>query len=154
MGPVVAAHGLCCSLACGIFPDPEIKLMSPAMAGEFLSTVPPGKSFTYILVYIYFIYFAGKVSFKFRNLYPSVNNNDDCFFLDDSLSSFILFIYQMLDLLNYSSNFLIFSFIFSISAHLCSDFLVSLFSPLLSCLLPLSPFKLALGLVYSFLLVP
>ena len=80
MDSVVAAHGLCCSLACGLFPVPGIKLVSSALAGEFLSTVPPEKSFTYVLVYIYFIYFAGNVSFKFRNLYPSVNNNDDWFF--------------------------------------------------------------------------
>ena len=36
------AHGLSCSAACGIFPD--IEPVSPALAGGFLSTVPPGKS--------------------------------------------------------------------------------------------------------------
>ena len=36
-GPVVAAHGLSCSEACGIKP------VSPALAGRFLTTEPPGK---------------------------------------------------------------------------------------------------------------
>ena len=36
------AHGLSCSAACGLLPDQEP--MSPALAGGFLTTVPPGKS--------------------------------------------------------------------------------------------------------------
>ena len=38
---VIVAHGLSCSVACGIFPDQG---SSPASAGGFLSTVPPEKS--------------------------------------------------------------------------------------------------------------
>ena len=43
-GSVVMAHKLNCSMACGIFLDPGIKPVSAALAGAFLSTVPPGKS--------------------------------------------------------------------------------------------------------------
>ena len=39
---VVGAHGLSCSAACGSFRQ-EIQPVSPALAGRFLSTVPPGK---------------------------------------------------------------------------------------------------------------
>ena len=41
-GSVVLEHGLSCSTACGIFPDQGS--MSPALAGEFLTSEPPGKS--------------------------------------------------------------------------------------------------------------
>ena len=37
------AHGLSCSAACGIFPDQGSNPVSPALAGGFLTTVPPGK---------------------------------------------------------------------------------------------------------------
>ena len=43
------AHGLSCSMACGIFPDqgsnpcPLLKPVSTALAGGFLTTAPPGK---------------------------------------------------------------------------------------------------------------
>ena len=40
-GSAGVAHGLSCSEICGIFLD-EIKPMFPALAGGFLSTVPPG----------------------------------------------------------------------------------------------------------------
>ena len=40
------AHGLSCSTACGIFPD-GLETMSPALAGGFLTTVPPGKPFLF-----------------------------------------------------------------------------------------------------------
>ena len=40
---VVVAHGLSCSVTWD-FPRPGIKLVSPTLADEFLSTVPPGKS--------------------------------------------------------------------------------------------------------------
>ena len=39
----VVAHRLSCSAACGIFPRPGLEPMSPALAGEFLTTAPPGK---------------------------------------------------------------------------------------------------------------
>ena len=42
---VVAAHGLSCLMVCGIRPPrPGVRLMSPALAGRFLSATPPGKS--------------------------------------------------------------------------------------------------------------
>ena len=41
---VVVAHGLSCTLACGIFPD-QGQIQSPALVGRFLSTMPPGKSY-------------------------------------------------------------------------------------------------------------
>ena len=45
-GPVVVAHRLSCSLLHSMWDlsGPGIEIMSPAMAGRFLSTVPPGKS--------------------------------------------------------------------------------------------------------------
>ena len=43
-GSVVVAKGLTCSVARGIFPDQGTEPMSPALAGGFLTTVPPGKS--------------------------------------------------------------------------------------------------------------
>ena len=42
---MVVAHGFSCPEACGILvPRPGIKPMSPALAGGFLTTGPPGKS--------------------------------------------------------------------------------------------------------------
>ena len=46
-GSVVVVHGLSCSVACGIFPRPGFKSMSPALAGGFLTIAPPGKSERY-----------------------------------------------------------------------------------------------------------
>ena len=43
-GSVVVAHGPSCSAACGIFPDQGSNPCPPALAGGFLTTVPPGKS--------------------------------------------------------------------------------------------------------------
>ena len=42
-GSVVVTHGLSCSAACGNLPRPGIKPVSPALAGGFLTTAPPGK---------------------------------------------------------------------------------------------------------------
>ena len=42
-GSVVVVHGLSCSTVCGGLPGPGIKLVSPAMAHGFLSTVAPGR---------------------------------------------------------------------------------------------------------------
>ena len=42
-GFIVAVHRLSCHVACGIFPDQESNLLSPALAGGFLSTAPPAK---------------------------------------------------------------------------------------------------------------
>ena len=38
------AHGLSCSVAHGNLPGPGLEPVSPALAGRFLSTEPPGKS--------------------------------------------------------------------------------------------------------------
>ena len=44
--------GLCFSEAGGILvPQPEIKLTSPTLEGEFLTTRPPGKSLNFDLQY-------------------------------------------------------------------------------------------------------
>jgi len=40
---IVAVHRLSCHVACGIFPDQESNLLSPALAGGLLSTAPPAK---------------------------------------------------------------------------------------------------------------
>ena len=40
---MVLAHRLSCPVACEI-PGPGIEPVSPALAGEFLTTGPPGKS--------------------------------------------------------------------------------------------------------------
>ena len=40
---VVVAHGLSCSAACGNVPGPGLEPVSPALAGRFLTTAPPGK---------------------------------------------------------------------------------------------------------------
>ena len=42
-GSVAVGHGLSCSIAGGIFPG-GIEPRSPALAGGFLTPVPPGKS--------------------------------------------------------------------------------------------------------------
>ena len=42
-GSVVVAHRLGCSAARGIFPDIGLEPASPALAGGFLTTAPPGK---------------------------------------------------------------------------------------------------------------
>ena len=41
---VVAAHGLRCPVACGIFLDAGIEPVSPVLSGQFLTTGPSGKS--------------------------------------------------------------------------------------------------------------
>ena len=50
------AHGLSCSAACGIFPGPGIEPMSLALAGGFLTTVPPGKPPQFVLKTEHFHY--------------------------------------------------------------------------------------------------
>jgi len=42
-GSIIVAHGLSCSLACGIFPDQGSNPMSLTLAGRFFATEPPGK---------------------------------------------------------------------------------------------------------------
>ena len=44
MGSVIVACGLSCSTACGIFLDQRLNPWPPALAGEFLTTGPPGRS--------------------------------------------------------------------------------------------------------------
>ena len=50
-GSVVVVHGLSCSPARGIFPDPGLERVSPALAGGFLTTEPPGKPLNHFLNY-------------------------------------------------------------------------------------------------------
>ena len=40
---LVVVHRLKCSLACGIFQGQESNPLSPALAGRFFTTEPPGK---------------------------------------------------------------------------------------------------------------
>ena len=40
---VVVGHGLSCSEVCAMFPDQGLNTMSPALAGGFFTTRPPGK---------------------------------------------------------------------------------------------------------------
>ena len=42
-GSVVVAHGPSCSVACGNLPRPGLEPVSPALAGRFSTTGPPGK---------------------------------------------------------------------------------------------------------------
>ena len=42
-GSVIVAHGPSCSAACGNLPRPGLEPMSPALAGRFSTTAPPGK---------------------------------------------------------------------------------------------------------------
>ena len=49
-GSAASAHGFSCSAARGIFPDPGIELVSPALAGRFFATEPSGKSCTLIFL--------------------------------------------------------------------------------------------------------
>ena len=50
-GSVVVTHGLSCPAACGIpVPRLGIEPMSPALAGRFLTTGPPGKS---LFIYVF-----------------------------------------------------------------------------------------------------
>ena len=44
IGSLAVVHRLSCPMACGNLPGPGIKPMSPALAGVFLTTGPPGKS--------------------------------------------------------------------------------------------------------------
>ena len=48
MRSVVVGHGLSCSMACGIFLVQGLKL-SPALAGGFFTTEPPGKPKAWLL---------------------------------------------------------------------------------------------------------
>ena len=49
-GSVVVARGLSCPAACGILvPQPQIKPVSPALEGRFLTTGPPRKSCKFLL---------------------------------------------------------------------------------------------------------
>ena len=45
-------HGFSCPLACGILPDHRWNPCLTALAGSFLSTVPPGKSCDLVLKYL------------------------------------------------------------------------------------------------------
>ena len=49
---VIAIHGLCCSVACEIFPDQGLNCVSAALQDELVITGAPGKpgSISYILL--------------------------------------------------------------------------------------------------------
>ena len=49
---MVVAHGLSCSMACGIFPGPEIEPVSPALAGRLFTAQPSGEPQTLISDFI------------------------------------------------------------------------------------------------------
>ena len=51
------AHGLSCSEACGIFLGQGSNPRPPALAGGFLTTVPPGKPQTLIFICNFFFFF-------------------------------------------------------------------------------------------------
>ena len=54
MGPISAAHRLICHVECWIFQDQESKLVSPALAGRFLTPGVPGKpKFIFLVGTIY-----------------------------------------------------------------------------------------------------
>ena len=40
----------------GDLPDPGIELASPALAGRFFTTVPPGKPYIYALLLLFYVY--------------------------------------------------------------------------------------------------
>ena len=46
----VVVHGLSCSTACGIFPDQGSNSFSPALAGGFVTTAPPGMSHLHLIL--------------------------------------------------------------------------------------------------------
>ena len=68
-GSVVVAHRLSCSVACGIFPDQDLNPVSPALAGGFLTTAPPGKPWIQVFREInsILIYFVLPYSFMRQN---------------------------------------------------------------------------------------
>ena len=49
-GSVIVAHGPSCSAACGNLPRPGLEPASPALAGRFSTTAPPGKPDMDILI--------------------------------------------------------------------------------------------------------
>ena len=57
-GSVVAVRGLSCPTAFGtLVPQPVIKPASPALEGGFLTTGPPGKSYSLLLIiHIFFVF--------------------------------------------------------------------------------------------------
>ena len=48
-GSIVVAHRLSCSMECGIFLEPGIKPVSPALAGRFFTVEPQGKPLFYLV---------------------------------------------------------------------------------------------------------
>ena len=56
-GSVVVAHGPSCSAARGIFPDQGYEPVSPALAGRFLTTAPPGKPLNHLFLTHFFLFY-------------------------------------------------------------------------------------------------
>ena len=61
-GSVIVAHGPSCSAARGIFPGQGSNL-SPALAGRFSTTAPPGKPYSCVLriLYIFWVQFLCQI---------------------------------------------------------------------------------------------
>ena len=55
-GSVIVAHGPSCSAACGDLPRPGLEPVSPALAGRFSTTAPPGKPLVYFFIHVYNMY--------------------------------------------------------------------------------------------------
>ena len=74
MDSVVVTYGPSCPKACGIFPDQRSNscLMSPALAGGFLTTGPPGKCLYILLLAIYNCELGNRNSAKYMDLLHSV----------------------------------------------------------------------------------
>ena len=62
----LSSSGKWASLLCGMWDLPGLGLepMSPALAGGFLTTVPPGKSLSLIFVVYHFLFYSFCVYFK------------------------------------------------------------------------------------------
>ena len=52
VGSVVVAHGLSCSVACGIFPDQGSNPCALALAGGFFTTASPGKPLILLFIFL------------------------------------------------------------------------------------------------------
>ena len=73
-GSVVVAHRLSCSAACGIFPGPGLEPMSPALAGGFLTTAPPGKPMFSVFIR-YPVFSCGLQTLQKTMGRPSITSN-------------------------------------------------------------------------------
>ena len=70
----LSSCGTQAQLLCGMWdlPGPGLEPMSPALAGRFLTTVPPGKS-SYSFLQIDFIHLLGSLNLKYQKLLTCEN---------------------------------------------------------------------------------